>query len=124
VPATEMWELVTLSIRHTDSVDHTFRLRCNSPLAPNQSWDYVVQIVGAGTETPLYPAIAFTADSNGLFNIRGGPKPIWLPFDTLTILDDTLVVDANINTFITMRLEILPAPRRKELDTIINGIAF
>jgi len=124
VPVTEMWELVALSIRHDDSVDHTFRLRCNSPLAPNVSWDYAVQIVGGGTETPLYPAIAFTADSNGLFNIRGGPPPKWLGLDTLTILDDTVAVNANVITFFTMRLEILPAARLRDADELISGVAF
>jgi len=124
VPVTEIWKLVALSIRHDDSVDHTFRLRCNSPLAPNVSWDYAVQIVGGGTETPLYPAIAFTADSNGLFNIRGGPPPEWLGLDTLTVLDDTVAVNANVITFITMRLEIRPAARLKDADSIITGVAF
>ncbi len=124
VPVTEMWELVALGIRHDDSVDHTFRLRCNSPLAPNQSWDYAVQIIPPGQETPLYPAIPYTADSNGLFNIRGGPPPKWLGLDTLTILDDTVAVNANVITFITMRLEILPAARLKDADSIITGVAF
>jgi len=124
VPRNEIWKLVALSIRHDDSVDHTFRLRCNSPLAPNVSWDYMVQIVGGGTETPLYPAIPYTADSNGLFNIRGGPPPEWLAGDTLTILDDTVAIAANVITFITMRLEIMPQLRVKSLDELISGVAF
>jgi len=124
VPVTEMWELVALAIRHTDSVDHTFRLRANSPLAPNVSWDYAVQIISPGSDIALYPAIPFSADSNGLFNIRGGPPPKWLGLDTLTVLDDTVAIDANINTFITMRLEILPAARLRDADEIINGVAF
>jgi len=126
VPDDEAWRLHWMTYFFNDNVDHTVRLSVTPRLQqPDSLMKFAQQIVSPATDTPVYPAIPFTADSNGLFNVRGGPRPEFFPGDLLLFVDETVRNDAVAGLARLMfRYELIPLPTATATDDtwVVNVI--
>jgi len=116
VPESEAWRMIDVTYSHDDSVDHTVKWF----YTPNRgaTGNHVIALtpVPVNVETPLLRS--FSAVISAATVSPRGPGPVeFFAFDTITFLDLTAAIDANVISTLRLRWELIPLPLIKSLST-------
>lgn len=125
VPINESWRLMYASFRHDDSGSHTISFRYNADRpSPINVLIWQDRVVG-GQEMPMYPS-SFEPVVDAEDRVRPkAPEPVvWMPGDTITIVDNDVAIDPTVEWEFALRYEVRPAMARYENDTIFTGQTF